>query len=189
MLESVPPQKREQLIKVWGGTTTADRSDWRKMIQQGLDEGWYFLRFGTVEKVEQNSQGKPLTFLRTETGLLEVEADFIIDCTGLEANPKDNPLFEDLIKHYDLPLNPVSRLQIKNDFEIYEMRNGKARTYTAGVLTLGGPYAPVDSFLGLQYAAQRSVDSLIKHKAPHLKSLNGISSLRQWCKWALNQEP
>ena len=189
ILESASPQKREQLLKDWGGTTTADRSDWRRMIQQGLDEGWYFLHFGTVEKVERNSAGKPLTFLRTETGLLEVEADFIIDCTGLEANPKDNPLFKDLIDRYNLPLNPFGRLQVKNDFEIHEMLNGKGRMYTAGVLTLGGPYAPVDSFLGLQYAAQRSVDSLVRNKAPNLKYLDGVGSFWQWCKWALNQEP
>jgi pSer/pThr/pTyr-binding forkhead associated (FHA) protein len=188
-LEAASPQERNDLLKVWGGTTTADRTDWREIVQQGLEEGWYNIEFGNVEKVERNSQGNPLSFVRTNKGLLEVAADFIIDSTGLEAKPDANPLFVDLIEHYDLYLSPKGGLQVANDFEIKEMRNNRGKVYCCGVLTLGGPYAAVDSFLGLQYAAQRSADSLVATKAPGIRYLDGFGSLFQWMKWAMNKKP
>jgi hypothetical protein len=61
--------------------------------------------------------------------------------------------------------------------------------YAAGAITLGGPYAAVDSFLGLQYAALCAVDSLAATKAPGMHGLNGLSSLWQWLKWVANQSP
>jgi hypothetical protein len=61
--------------------------------------------------------------------------------------------------------------------------------YAAGAITLGGPYAAVDSFLGLQYAALRAVDAISATKAPGIHRLNGISSLSQWLKWVANQSP
>ncbi len=46
------------------------------------------------------------------------------------------------------------------------MSNGPGRVYASGVMTLGGPNAAVDSFLGLQYAALRSVEDLAAQHAP-----------------------
>ena len=93
-------------------------------------------------------------------------------------------------------------MSVSNDFELVEMRSqsgasgsspftqgGKGRMYAAGAITLGGPYAAVDSFLGLQYAALCSVDSLAKTKAPGLHRLNLLSSSLQWLKWVANQSP
>jgi pSer/pThr/pTyr-binding forkhead associated (FHA) protein len=197
MLESASSEKRRELLTAWDGTTTADRSDWRRIVQQGLDEGWYILYFGQIEQVEQDSRGKPLVFFKANTltklqsnqEMFKIEADFIIDCTGLESKPNANPLLNDLLTHYNLPLNSIGRIQVENDFEIRDLRNGKGKIYAAGIITLGGPYAPVDTFLGLQYAAQKSVDALVKAKAPELHYLNGAESLGQWCRWVLNQEP
>ncbi|MEB3218835.1 MAG: FHA domain-containing protein [Nostocales cyanobacterium 94392] len=189
MLEAASPARRYELLKDWGGTTTADRTDWKKIIQEGLDSGWYNIEFGQVEKVERNNQGKPLSYIRTQKGLLEVAADFIIDSTGLEAKPQDNPLFADLINRYKLSLSPYGGLQAAKDFEMKEMRNIRGRMYVSGVLTLGGPYAAIDTFLGLQYAAQRAADALVVAKAPGIRHLNGLGSLWQWIKWATNQQP
>lgn len=189
MLEAASPQRRFELLKEWGGTTTADRTDWKIIVQKGLDEGWYNIEFGQVEKVEPNSQGKPITYLRTQKGVLEVAADFIIDSTGLEAKPNENPLFADLIEHYSVRLSPYGGLHVGNDFEITEMRNNRGKMFAAGVLTLGGPYAAVDTFLGLQYAAQRAADALAASRAPGMRYLDGIGSLWQWIKWATNQKP
>ena len=197
MLESASSEKRRELLNAWDGTTTADRSDWRRIIQQGLDEGWYVLYFGEIKKVEQHSNGKPLAFFEANTltklqsnkEMLQIKADFIIDCTGLESKPKANPLLSDLLTHYDLPLNSMGRIQVENDFEIRDLRNGKGKVYAAGIITLGGPYAPVDTFLGLQYAAQKSVDALVKAKAPKLYYLNTYTSFKQWCRWVFNKEP
>ena len=58
------------------------------------------------------------------------------------------------------------------------MRNG-GRFFVAGTAALGGPYAPVDSFLGLQYAALRSYDELAKTE-PELRPLTTLNSIRGW---------
>jgi pSer/pThr/pTyr-binding forkhead associated (FHA) protein len=189
LLEASSPAKRYELLKDWGGTTTADRSDWKQIIQDGLDKGWYSIEFGQVEKVEANDQGKPTTYIKTNKGVLKVAADFIIDSTGLEAKPRENPLFADLIDRYDIRLSPYGGLNVANDFEITEMRNNRGRMYAAGVLTLGGPYAAIDTFLGLQYAAQRATDGLVASKATGLRYINAFGSFIQWVKWAINLNP
>ncbi|KAA3663844.1 MAG: hypothetical protein DWQ04_08765 [Chloroflexi bacterium] len=33
-------QTQMQLYAQWGGTTTADRVDWREMVNDGLHDGW-----------------------------------------------------------------------------------------------------------------------------------------------------
>jgi hypothetical protein len=91
--------------------------------------------------------------------------------------------------HYDLPANPKGRLDVKNDFELREMRNGNGRMYASGAMTLGGPHAAVDSFLGLQYAALRSVDALAAAGAPGIRRVNGLRSALQWMRWARGVAP
>jgi len=156
-----------------------------------------------VERVERNQKNRLNThYISTENGFesrTNLLADFIIDATGLDAEVKANELLNDLVIRYNLPLNSLKRLTVSNDFEIKEMRNEKdergqtydrqGRMYACGTMTFGGPYAAVDSFLGLQYTALRSVDNLVKAKAPGINYLNGLSSLGQWWKWVTNQSP
>lgn len=190
ILEAATPQGRYEILTALGGTTTASRQDWRHIVKTGMQAGWYTIKFGQVERVERQA-GKLITYIKSGNyeGIEKIKADFMIDSTGLEAKPKDNPLLDDLITHYNLLLNPFGRLHVANDFEIVEMRNDKARIYAAGVMTLGGPYAPVDTFLGLQYAAHRSAEGLARSKAPKIRHIEGIGSLWQWLKWATNQSP
>jgi len=193
VLEAAPQATRDQLLNDWGGTTTAARADWRRIVSAGLSEGWYRIEFGDVEKVERDEdQNKVITSIRGR-GLvqnrIELPADFIIDATGLDAKVTSNPLLADLVEQYGLQLNSKGRLLVANDFEIAGMRNGVGRVYAAGAMTLGGPYAPVDSFLGLQYAAQRSVDALGAIAPARLRRLNGLRSLAQWWRWARGVQP
>ncbi|NJL97860.1 MAG: FHA domain-containing protein [Synechococcaceae cyanobacterium SM2_3_2] len=190
-LEAASPQKRKELLSIWGGTTTANRQAWREIVERGIQEGWYSTMFGTVERVELDEVGRPITFIQGKIGSsqLKVTADFVIDCTGLISDPNAHPLLKDLIEHYSLPLNSLGRLDVTNDFELARMRNDSGRIYVSGIVTLGGPYAAADSFLGLQYTAHRSVEHLADVDAPGLKPLYGIRSLQQWLKWATNQSP
>src|SRR5919199_3661757 len=190
MLEKADPQQRQRLIADWGGTTTADRHDWKRIIEEGLGSGWYKIEFGEVERVEREKDWI-ITYIQEKTykGQMRLEADFIIDATGLDANVTASPLLNDLVTHYKLPLNYLGRLSVSNDFELVEMRGSRGQMYAAGAITLGGPYAAVDSFLGLQYAALRAVDSMAATKAPGLHHLNCLSSLLQWLKWVRNQSP
>ncbi|MEP0869342.1 FHA domain-containing protein [Trichocoleus desertorum AS-A10] len=191
MLEQADPQQRQSLLAVWGGTTTADRADWRRMVEEGLSQGWYQITFGEVERVEPDERDRPVTYIQEQNlkGQMRLEADFVIDATGLEAKVKTNPLLDDLVTQYSLPLNPLGRLSVANDFELVEMRNGRGRMYAAGAMTLGGPYAAVDSFLGLQYAALCAVADLAKMRAPSLQRLHPVRSLSQWFKWVIGQPP
>ena len=51
-------------------------------------------------------------------------------------------------------------------------------------MTLGGYYAGVDSFLGLQYAALRIHDNLVS--AGFGRRIGPGRSISQWWKWARN---
>lgn len=195
ILERADPKSRLNLLKIWGGTTTADRRDWQQLTERGLRQGWYEIQFGNVHKVEPRGQKLLLHYtVPNPSGLTEQEVDFIIDATGLDAEVKASPLLEDLVTHYQLPLLDNGRLAVSNDFEVTAMQSPAAgsppgRMYAAGAIVLGGPYAAVDSFLGLQYAALRSVDALATARSPGLRYLNGFSSLSQWWKWAIGRSP
>ncbi|GAC1461380.1 MAG: hypothetical protein NVS2B14_07120 [Chamaesiphon sp.] len=189
-LEKADPEQRKRLLADWGGTTTADRDDWRRIVAQGISQGWYKIEFGEVERVERETDCV-ITYIQEKgfKGQMRLEANFIIDATGLDAKVKVSPLLDDLVSYYNLPLNHLGRFAISNDFELVEMRNQSGRMYAVGASTLGGPYAPVDSFLGLQYGALCSVDGLASARAPGIHRLNVFSSLTQWLKWVKNQSP
>ncbi|MGB5967430.1 MAG: FHA domain-containing protein [Spirulinaceae cyanobacterium] len=189
-LEKASPEQRKRLIADWGGTTTADRRDWQKIVREGLNQGWYRIEFGEVKRVEKEAEGI-ITYIQEKNmkGEVRLQADFIIDATGLDADVSASPLLDDLINRYQLPLNYLKRLCVSNDFELVEMRTTKGRMYAAGAATLGGPYAAVDSFLGLQYTALRVVDHLASNRAPGLTPLNPLSSFFQWLKWTANNSP
>ena len=112
-----------------------------------------------------------------------LEADYVIDATGLVSNIHANPVLDDLAETYGLPLNPQGRFEPDASFEMRELRHGDARLFVAGVCTLGASYAPVDSFLGLQYAAQRSIEKL------DVEPLTPRRSVDQWFRWLRGLEP
>jgi hypothetical protein len=47
----------------------------------------------------------------------------------------------------------------------------------------------VDSFLGLQYAAQSSVENIIANDAPCLQELGPVKSMKQWSRWLMGIQP
>jgi len=193
LLEHVTEDERDQLLNDWGGTTSSIRRDWIDMIDAGVKEGWYKIRFGHVERVQRDeATGKLDTVIRGRTSLegsTELLADFVIDATGFVANLESNPLLKDLVEHYHLPRNVKDRLNVSTDFEIQEMQNGRGRMFASGATTLGSAFAPVDSFLGLQYAAYRSADLLVRRRAPGIQSLNMLRSINQWVRWARGVAP
>ena len=58
--------------------------------------------------------------------------------------------------------------------------------YLAGSATLGGPFPGVDTFFGLQIAAQEIADDLIKQG--FAKKLGPGRSTSQWWKWVRNKQ-
>jgi len=191
-LERVDDIERDRLLNDWGGTTTADRKDWQRITERGLREGWYQIYFGEVKGLEGSDGRQLLTHISTgkpNQPEISLTTDFIIDCTGLTASLENNPFLQDMVDCYHLGLNPKGRLKVSNDFEVIGMNNGPGHVYASGVMTLGGPHAAVDSFLGLQYAALRSVEDLVAQHAPGLHSFTPLRSFSQWMRWVRGSGP
>lgn len=191
-LERADDQERDRLLNDWGGTTTADRKDWQRIAERGLREGWYQIYFGEVKRLERTNRGQVLAQLSTgkpNQPEISLTTDYIIDCTGLTSSIDKNFMLKDMVESYRLELNIKGRLRVTNDFEVEGMSNGPGRVYACGVMTLGGPHAVVDSFLGLQYAALRSVEDLTRQHAPGLRPLNPFRSFSQWTRWVRGVGP
>jgi pSer/pThr/pTyr-binding forkhead associated (FHA) protein len=192
LLERSSDEERKRLLEIWGGTTTADRPDWKKMVRRGLKEGWYRAEYGVVQEVTPGEQGGVVTRISSGVirgGFLELHADFVIDCTGLIAAPERAPILADLIQTYQLPKNALGRIWVSNEFEIEAMRHENAHIYACGAIILGGPFATVDSFLGLQYAALRAVRHMRRFHPKKLRKLNGLYSVWKWIKYAVGASP
>jgi pSer/pThr/pTyr-binding forkhead associated (FHA) protein len=190
-LETATLDQRQHLLADWGGVTTMNRSDWHKIITGGLSKGWYEIVYGEVQRVSPGSQSGTITTVSEPgaKGEIQLEADFIIDGTAVDAPIVESPLLADLVKHYHLSLNQLGRLNVSADFEVTEMANNSGRIYACGAITLGNYYAPVDSFLGLQYAAFANIRHLLEQQTTTLKPLVLTRSLRQWWKWLNNRSP
>lgn len=193
---------RSKMFAALGGTTTAVRNDWQAIIREGVRGGWYRKSFGVISKISADGptgDRKIVIDISNRGAHVEtIRADYIIDCTGLIADPEQSPFLKDLIGTYQLRRNRVSGpggqqrvtgITVTNNFEILGLRNGRGTVHSSGTLTQNGPYAPVDSFLGLQYAALRSVDQLASRRAQGLSSFGPLKSLGQWLKWCSNKTP
>jgi pSer/pThr/pTyr-binding forkhead associated (FHA) protein len=191
ILETATPEQRQHLLADWGGVTTINRPDWRRIISGGINKGWYQIFYGEVQQVLPNPTGGTITTVR-ESGVkgdIQLEADFIIDATAVDAPIMASPLLQDLVQQYNLPINHLGRLTVTDSFELAEMANQSGKVYASGAITLGNYYAPVDSFLGLQYAAFNIVQDLLARKAIELKPVVLGRSLIQWWKWMSNRSP
>ena len=175
------PRQRGELLEAWGGTTTAPRRDWRQIVSSGLDEGWYRIVVGTLQQLRRDDEGLRLGVSDGERSE-ELAVDYVVDATGLVSQLDANPVLGDLVETHALPLNVQGRLEVAPDFEVRALRNGSGRFYAAGVATLGGPYAPVDSFLGLQWSAMASLDTLVPRLTPG-------RSFAQWRRWVAGRAP
>lgn len=188
-LERLDGEERARLIRAMGGTNTPKRRSWQAQLQRGREAGWYRTHVGEVTEVVPTDDGRILTRIRSGDGAtFEIVADYIIDATGLDGEVRDNRVLADLLDHGGAQLNPLGRLEVDKDtFELVGTRNEPGRLYGAGSMTLGGPYAPVDSFLGLQYAALRATDDLAR--LGFVRRIGVWRSITQWWRWTRNREP
>jgi hypothetical protein len=123
-----------------------------------------------------------MTYLKTADGPIEVYSDFVIDCTGLEADIREHRVLADLMDHSGVGRNPSGRLDVDRNFEVIGARSQPGKLYASGSATLGGYFPGVDTFLGLQIAAQEIADDLAK--LGFCKKLGVVESTRQWWRWA-----
>jgi hypothetical protein len=74
---------------------------------------------------------------------------------------------------------------VERHFEVRGTANGRGALYASGAATLGGYFPGVDTFLGLQIAAQEIAEDLGRRGfAPRLTTAR---SVRQWLRWLRNR--
>lgn len=202
--EAADAETRGAMLNQLGGTTTAERADWIAIIERGTEEGWYRPVFGTIRDLQplspQPDQPAGVRVnINTVVGNSEqLNADYLIDCTGLIADIRRSPFLADLLDTYKLLRNHAYQdgapqaptgLACSNDFEVEGLRNGAGRVYAAGTITTGGPYLAVDSFLGLQYSALRAVDHLVSERTHKVRNLSPLRSAAGWARWMIGARP
>ncbi len=185
-IRTLEGEDRARAYKTMGGTNTPFRRSWQRQMKAGRMQGWYQLMVGTVD--DMTSQGERIvSHVRTDQGIFPVESDFVIDCTGLEADIAEHRLLKDLLEHGGAGRNPVGRLDVERTFELKGTRNGNGVMYASGSTTLGGYFPGVDTFLGLQVAAQEIQADLVRHGFG--KKIGPLRSTSQWFKWLRNKRP
>ena len=185
-LERLDGEGRKELIAVMGGTNTPRRREWDANLDQGRNEGYYQQYTGQVTEVVPGPDQTIVTRISAPNGgQLELPANFIIDATGLESDIGEHRLLNDLLVHGGAGRNASGRLEVTPTFEVAGARAEPGRLYASGSPTLGGYYAGVDSFLGLQYAALAIADDLAT--VGFGSRLGMARSVSQWWKWMRNQ--
>jgi hypothetical protein len=180
-------QRRAAEYDLMGGTNTPYRRRWQQQMRQGRAGGWYKALAGTVEQMKVRDDGMVVSQVKTAPGLLEVAADFVIDCTGLEADICEHRVLADLLEHSGAGRNPKGRLDVERTFELRGTGSGAGVIYASGASTLGGYFPGVDTFLGLQIAAQEIADDLARRG--FCKKIGPGRSVRQWLRWASGKQP
>ena len=181
-MQSLEGEKRAELYKLIGGTNTPVRKLWQKQLARGRREGWYRTVTGHVESVKPAPGGGTVTRIKTRQQVIELQASYVIDCTGLEADIVEHRLLADLLEHGGAGRNPLGRLDVERTFEVRGTANGTGKIYASGATTLGGYFPGVDTFLGLQIAALEIVDDLARQG--FCRRIGPIRSITQWLNWA-----
>ena len=189
-------QDRAKAYKEMGGTNTPRRKNWRKQLERGRAEGWYQVMAGSARDLRPapNGPGIISTIVPDPAAPLpfpppiqpfDVPVDYVIDCTGLEADIREHRLLADLLDHTGAGRNPLGRLDVDRTFELIGTRSGVGKIYASGTATLGGYFPGVDTFLGLQVAAQEIADDLAANG--FCKRMGPLRSTQQWWAWARNK--
>nr|BFE80067.1 hypothetical protein GCM10020093_026680 [Planobispora longispora] len=79
---------------------------------------------------------------------------------------------------------PGRRLEVERHFEVKGTASGDGALYASGSATLGGYFPGVDTFLGLQIAAQEIADDLAGRG--FVRKMGPLRSTSQWFKWVFN---
>jgi hypothetical protein len=177
--------ERKRLYEEMGGTNTPVRKDWQEQLRRGRAEGWYRVVIGQIDEFRPAGDLVEVTVSTPDQGRHVGTFDAVIDCTGLEADIREHRVLADLLDHSNATRNPVGRLDVGRDFEVTGTRNG-GKMYASGSATLGGPFPGVDTFFGLQIAAQEIADDLIRQG--FAQKLGPGRSTSQWWKWVRNKQ-
>src|SRR5215468_275800 len=178
--------ERARAYHLMGGTNTPRRRYWQAQLREGRAGGWYRTLSGTVEEMRLDGE-MVVSRVKTAQGPVDVAADFLIDCTGLEADISEHRLLNDLLANSGAGRNPLGRLDVERTFQVRGTGSGSGAIYASGAATLGGYFPGVDTFLGLQIAAQKITDDLARRG--FCRRIGPLRSTTQWLRWAANRQP
>ncbi|MEJ3657680.1 hypothetical protein WEH80_32425, partial [Actinomycetes bacterium KLBMP 9759] len=175
-------QARADLYGQFGGTNTPWRRNWQRQMRRGRREQWYHPFQGEISSLVPGPKGMVNVTLTTPQGPRQFQVIAVIDCTGLEADIREHRVFADLLDHGGAGRNVLGRLDVERSFEVRGTRSEPGRMYASGSATNGGYFPGVDTFLGLQIAAQEIADDLTR--LGFCAPLGPLRSTSQWWKWA-----
>jgi hypothetical protein len=179
-------EARARKYSEMGGTNTPKRRRWQRQMAAGRKGGYYHAMQGTVEKVTVGPEGMLTSLVTSRTGAQEIHSHYIIDCTGLEADISEHRILADLLAYGGALRNPLGRLEVERHFEVKGTQSGDGALYASGATTLGGYFPGVDTFLGLQIAAQEIADDLARRG--FCTRIGPMRSTTQWFKWLFNRK-
>jgi hypothetical protein len=190
-MRTLEGEERAALYHVIGGTNTPHRKSWEAQQGRGRAEGWYRTIVGEVRDAVPGD-GTVITHVHDPkqgpgAPVSEITANYVIDCTGLEADIAEHRVLADLLKHSGAGHNPLGRLDVERTFEVRGTRSEPGRMYAVGTSTLGGYFPGVDTFLGLQLAAREVADDMAS--IGMLPKMGSARSLSQWLRWAQGKQP
>jgi len=181
----MPRDQRPAFIRTTGGTNTAPRKSWQEQLERGRRQGFYKTHVGSVQEVVPGPDNTIVTRIRSSDGaVLEIPGNFIIDATGLEGDINEHRLLSDMLENCGAATNPMGRLDTSPEFVLTGTENPPGLMHASGSVTLGSYYTPVDSFLGLQYAALQIADDLSRHGFG--RRIGTLRSVKHWWKWMRN---
>jgi hypothetical protein len=178
-------EDRARLYEVFGGTNTPKRRRWQRQMRQGRTEGWYTTVAGKIDAMNPEPGGEVSVKIQTSSGVRDLRVAAVIDCTGLEADIREHRVLGDLLDHSGAGRNPLGRLDVERDFEVRGTRSEPGKLYASGSATLGGYFPGVDTFLGLQIAAQEITDDLARRG--FCPKIGPLRSIGQWWRWVRNR--
>ena len=79
----------------------------------------------------------------------------------------------------------LGRLEVERHFEVKGTASGDGALYASGATTLGGYFPGVDTFLGLQIAAQEIADDLARRG--WCRRIGPVRSTTQWLRWLFDR--
>lgn len=176
--------ERVEFYDTLGGSSTPYRKRWQAKLAAARAEGWYTTVVGEVDALDPGADDLITVRIQTGTTVLMAEASFVIDCTGLQSDIGEQRILADLLNHGGATRNPLGRLDVEPSFEVRGTRSGKGRLYASGAATHGGYLPGVDTFLGLQIAAQEISDDLAAQG--FCRRISPWRSVTQWLHWVTN---
>lgn len=168
-----------------GGTTTPWRQQWQRRLVEAREAGWYQSRSGTIQDMWL-AEDKVVARVASPEGEQQLTVDYVIDCTGLDADITEHRVLADLLEHSGARRNPLGRLDVEPTFQLRGADSGPGQIYVTGAASFGGYFPGVDTFLGLQISAQEVADDMAERG--NCKKAGPLSSTIGWLRWATGKK-